>query len=125
MITIVGLGIKKGDLTLNAAEALCGGAQVILRTKVTPAAEYLAQKGVAFESLDDVYERTEDYDEVNEEIVQAVLDAAQQMTQNTGEGSAADLIKAMLKTWTPIGTIDQHYNGHFDGVFVDICWPGM
>ena len=30
MITIVGLGIKKGDLTLNAIEALESGAKVLL-----------------------------------------------------------------------------------------------
>lgn len=97
MITIVGLGIKKGDLTLNAAEALCGGAQVILRTKVTPAAEYLAQKGVAFASLDDVYERTEDYDEVNEEIVQAVLDAAENGDVVYGVIGGAGLMDASVR----------------------------
>ena len=77
MITIVGLGIKEGDLTLAAADVLSSGTRVILRTKVTPAAQYLDKKGIAYESLDAVYERTEDYDEVNEEIADAVMEAAE------------------------------------------------
>lgn len=76
MITIVGLGAREGDLTLAGLTALTSGARVLLRTAVTPAAELLRQKGVAFESLDALYERTEDYDQVNDAIAQAVLDAA-------------------------------------------------
>ena len=62
MITIVGLGVRAGDLTLAGLEALTGGGRVLLRTAVTPAAELLRQRCVAFESLDALYERTEDYD---------------------------------------------------------------
>ena len=77
MITIVGLGVARGDLTLGALEALTGGGQVLLRTARTPAADVLRERGVAFSSLDALYEETEDYDEVNEAIARAVLQAAQ------------------------------------------------
>ena len=77
MITIVGLGVARGDLTLDALEALTGGGQVLLRTARTPAADVLRERGVAFSSLDALYEETEDYDEVNEAIARAVLQAAQ------------------------------------------------
>ena len=77
MITIVGLGVARGDLTLGALEALTGGGQVLLRTARTPAADVLCERGVAFSSLDALYEETEDYDEVNEAIARAVLQAAQ------------------------------------------------
>ena len=97
MITIVGLGIKKGDLTLNAVEALESGAKVLLRTAVTPAADYLREKGIAFTALDAVYERTEDYDEVNEEIVEAVLEAAQEGDVVFGVIGGAGLMDASVK----------------------------
>ena len=76
MITIVGLGIERDDLTLGALEALTSGGQVLLRTARTPAADVLRERGVAFSSLDALYEEMEDYDEVNEAIVRAVLEAA-------------------------------------------------
>ena len=60
MITIVGLGVARGDLTLGALEALTGGDQVLLRTARTPAADVLRERGVAFSSLDALYEETED-----------------------------------------------------------------
>ena len=41
MITIVGLGIAAGDLTLDAAQALTSGARVLLRTARVPAADWL------------------------------------------------------------------------------------
>ena len=56
MITIVGLGVARGDLTLGALEALTGGGQVLLRTARTPAADVLRERGVAFSSLDALYE---------------------------------------------------------------------
>ncbi|MGI5885233.1 MAG: nucleoside triphosphate pyrophosphohydrolase [Candidatus Spyradocola sp.] len=76
MITIVGLGIERDDLTLGALEALTSGSQVLLRTARTPAADVLRERGVAFSSLDALYEEMEDYDEVNDAIVRAVLEAA-------------------------------------------------
>ena len=76
MITIVGLGIERDDLTLGALEALTSGSQVLLRTARTPAADVLRERGVAFSSLDALYEEMEDYDEVNEAIVRAVMVAA-------------------------------------------------
>ena len=66
MITLVGLGVARGDLTLNAVEALMSGEKVLLRTEVTPAVDFLREKGVPFETLDDIYEENEDFDEVND-----------------------------------------------------------
>ena len=73
MITLVGLGVARGDLTLNAVEALVSGEKVLLRTEVTPAADFLREKGVPFETLDDIYEENEDFDEVNDAAAE-VLD---------------------------------------------------
>ena len=56
MITIVGLGIAAGDLTLDAAQALTSGARVLLRTARVPAADWLRARGASFEALDALYE---------------------------------------------------------------------
>lgn len=77
MITIVGLGIAAGDLTLDAAQALTSGARVLLRTARVPAADWLRARGASFEALDALYEETEDFDEVNAALAAAVLAAAE------------------------------------------------
>ena len=100
MITIVGLGVRAGDLTLAGLEALTGGGRVLLRTAVTPAAELLRQKGVAFESLDALYECTEDYDEVNDAIARAVLEAATLGDVAFGVIGGAGLMDASVKCVT-------------------------
>ena len=76
-ITIVGTGWSVGELTLAAAEHLKSGAQVILHTDRCGCAAWLAENGVAFTSLDDLYESCEDFDEHVRAATQAVLDAAQ------------------------------------------------
>ena len=100
MITIVGLGVRAGDLTLAGLEALTGGGRVLLRTAVTPAVELLREKGVAFDSLDVLYERTEDYDEVNDAIARAVLDAATLGDVTFGVIGGAGLMDASVKCVT-------------------------
>ena len=75
-ITIVGTGWTAGQLTLDAARALESGARVILHTDHCGCAAWLGEKGVAYESLDRLYETCEDFDEHVEAAVQAVLEAA-------------------------------------------------
>lgn len=76
-ITVIGLGTEQKDLTLRAAELLRSGAQVILHTARCGAADYLAENGVAYASLDDLYERYEDFDEHAEAAAEAVRLAAE------------------------------------------------
>ncbi len=97
MITIVGLGVGKGDLTLDAMAALTGGARVLLRTARTPAAELLREKGVPFTSLDEIYERMEDYDQVNAAIARAVITAAEEGDAVFGVLGGAGLMDASVK----------------------------
>ena len=62
-ITIVGTGWTRGQLTLDAADALRGGARVILHTDHCGCAAWLGEQGIAFESLDGLYESSDDFDE--------------------------------------------------------------
>ncbi|MGN1248653.1 MAG: nucleoside triphosphate pyrophosphohydrolase [Candidatus Spyradocola sp.] len=100
MITIVGLGVRAGDLTLEGMRALSRGGKILLRTEITPAADFLRDGGIPFESLDALYERTEDYDEVNDAIARAVLDAAEQCDVTFGVIGGAGLMDASVKCVT-------------------------
>ncbi len=75
-ITIVGTGWDKGQLTLQAAEILKSGARVILHTDHCGCAVWLSENGVAYASLDALYERCEDFDEHARAAADAVLSAA-------------------------------------------------
>ena len=75
-ITIVGAGWTRGQLTLDAAEALKSGAKVILHTDRCGCAAWLREQGVAFESLDHLYDAYEDFDEHAEAAARAVLAAS-------------------------------------------------
>lgn len=64
-ITVAALGPGHPGLVTRAAwEALTGGARVVLRTARHGAAQELARAGVAFDTLDALYEHSEDFDEL-------------------------------------------------------------
>lgn len=76
-ITVVGVGWEVGHLTLDAIEALTGGARVLLHTDRCGCAAWLRDKGVDYRSLDALYDECDDFDAHVERAVQAVLEAAQ------------------------------------------------
>ena len=76
MITILGTGWTQGELTLTAVEALEGGTRIILHTGRCGCAAWLEGRGIAFETLDALYESCEDFDEHARAAADAVLDAA-------------------------------------------------
>lgn len=72
MLTILGLGLRKEHLTLEAMEILSGGIRIVLRTGQCGAQEYLREKGIPFETLDDLYQGAEDFDQLKEAITRRV-----------------------------------------------------
>lgn len=76
-ITIVGTGWLAGQLTLSGAEALKSGAKVFLHTGRCGCASWLEAQGVAFGTLDALYETCEDFDEHARRAAEAVLSAAE------------------------------------------------
>ncbi|MBQ8108713.1 MAG: nucleoside triphosphate pyrophosphohydrolase [Clostridia bacterium] len=76
-ITIVGTGWTEDQLTLRAAEALKGGAAVILHTERCGCADWLKKQGLAFESLDALYDACDDFDEHAAAAAEAVLRRAE------------------------------------------------
>lgn len=78
-ITVVSLGPgPREHLTLGTLDALEKAEKVVLRTAQSDAAAYLLEKGIPFETLDHLHETCEDFDELCEEAVQALLALAQE-----------------------------------------------
>ena len=65
IITIAALGPDSGEmLTLGALEAMRQADALVLRTARHGAAGVLAQQGIEYQTLDALYERSEDFDEL-------------------------------------------------------------
>ncbi|MFR8977533.1 MAG: hypothetical protein ACLVJB_06920 [Christensenellales bacterium] len=65
IITIAAIGPDSGQtLTLGVYDALRQADALLLRTGRHGVADRLRQEGVAFETLDALYDRTEDFDEL-------------------------------------------------------------
>ena len=76
-ITVVPLGPGSPDLlTLQAADLLRGGTPVCLRTERHPVSDWLKQQGVSCSSLDSLYENSDDFDAMNEAIVEKLFSMA-------------------------------------------------
>lgn len=75
-IQIIGIGWHEDDLTLGAVKALRSGKKILLRTGRCGCADWLKAEGIPFETLDDLFEQCEDFDELIEETAHTVLNAA-------------------------------------------------
>lgn len=80
MITVIGLGVGKGDLTKRGEEAILAADKVFLRTDKTASAESVKALNVAYESLDDSAGRPRSFATLHKKYAKAVLDAGK--TQN-------------------------------------------
>ena len=80
-ITVVGAGWTRGELTLNAIEALKHSDAIVLHTDRCGCADWLRQNGMPFMSLDALYETCDDFDIHAQAAADAVMAA----------GSAGDL----------------------------------
>ena len=77
-ITVLFTGFEKGDLTLEAVSALKSAGKIILHTGRCGCAEYLKEQGIAFETLDELYETSEDFDEHTEKALKRLAAAAKE-----------------------------------------------
>ena len=75
MITVVGLGLTDGDLTVNAAEKIKTAQKVFIKTAKTATYDYFLNNGIQAESFDSLYDEAEDFDSLNSLIIQKLLDA--------------------------------------------------
>ena len=75
-ITVVGAGWTRGELTLNAIEAMKDSDAIVLHTDRCGCADWLKQNGISYTSLDALYETCEDFDAHAQAAAEAVLAAS-------------------------------------------------
>lgn len=73
MITVVALGCAKGQLTIAGAEAIDKADKVFVKTTLTDTYEYFKCKGVDCVTLDFIYEKSQNFDELDSEIANYLL----------------------------------------------------
>ena len=73
MITVVALGCAKGQLTIAGAEAIDKADKVFVKTALTDTYEYFKCKGVDCVTLDFIYEKSQNFDELDSEIANYLL----------------------------------------------------
>lgn len=95
-ITIIGTGWEKGQLTLEAAEALKSASKVILHTERCGCAEWLSEQGIAYEALDGLYEACEDFDAHARAAADAVRAAARERDVAYGVADIRDRSATLL-----------------------------
>ena len=76
MITIIGVGLQIGDLTMRAATYLKNNHPIILHTQHIGCADWLKKNGISFQSLDYLYDSCDDFDQHADLAAQKVLEAA-------------------------------------------------
>lgn len=78
-ITVAALAPDSGDmLACGVYDALRAAPRLLLRTAVHGVADRLKSEGIAFETLDALYEQTEDFDELCELAVKKIIELARQ-----------------------------------------------
>ena len=71
-LTLVGLGINSGDLSVAAFEAIKSADAVFLRTDKTRSASFLKENKIAYGSFDDLYEKYRSFERMTAAMVRAV-----------------------------------------------------
>ncbi|MEG0996481.1 MAG: nucleoside triphosphate pyrophosphohydrolase, partial [Clostridia bacterium] len=78
-LTIATLGIGgEAHLTRGVERALRTAERVVLRTERHPLANFLREEGIAFETLDELYEQCEDFDTFNRAAAVRLLEKCKQ-----------------------------------------------
>ena len=116
MITVVGLGVEKGDLTERGKaaifEAANAGKKVLVRTARTRSFESLKELGVEVFSLDFVYEKSRSFKTLNQNLAKEVLEAGDGAVYCV-DGSAAEdnsvkiLKKRLKKNLAVVGGVSK------------------
>lgn len=111
MITVVGLGVEKGDLSQRGKEAILqaqkGGLPIFARTALTPSFESLAELGVTVTPLDEVYEKSRSFSTLNKNLAARVA-AEKKGCVYLVDGSASEdnSVKLLLRKRLEVRVID-------------------
>lgn len=102
MITVIGLGVEKGDLTRRGEEivlqAAKAGAPILVRTANTRSYETVKALGVPHRCLDEVYESSRNFATLSKNLAKAVADSGDNAVYLVDGDCAEDnSVKALLK----------------------------
>ena len=75
-ITIVGLGTCENEITLKALEEINSSKQKVVRTSLTQSAKTLQKYTTNFISLDTLYEKSRNFDTLNNNLAKSVISLA-------------------------------------------------
>ncbi len=102
MITVIGLGVARGDLSRRGEEKIVEGAKagrkIVVRTAHTASYQTVLDLGVAHTSLDEVYERSRNFATLAKNLASAVLTQGED-TIYLVDGAATEdnSVKALIK----------------------------
>ena len=71
-LTIIGLGVNAGDISLNAFNHLKQAKTIVLRTESTLSASTLKSWGISYIALDYVYQKSKNFDSLTKNICKEV-----------------------------------------------------
>ena len=102
MITIIGLGVEKGDLTKRGEEAILSavqaGAPVLVRTANTRSYQTVLDLGIPHTTLDYVYEKSRSFQTLSKNLARAVLNAGENAVYLVDGAASEDYsVKQLLK----------------------------
>ncbi len=102
MITVIGLGVEKGDLTKRGEaailEAAKNGAPILVRTANTRSYQTVVELGVEHECLDYVYENSRNFATLAKNLAKAVADRGDHAVYLVdGAATEDNSVKALLK----------------------------
>lgn len=72
-ITIIGLGVNEGDITLNALNELKSGKKIILKTELAKSANSVKSLNLKYTTLDEVYEKSRNFNNLNQNLAKSVI----------------------------------------------------
>lgn len=90
MIKVVGLGNKDGDISILGAVAIDNADVVIVKTALTDTYKYFEAEGITPITLDHLYEESEDFDDLDNKIVEFVKGYEKRNTVFCVNGSGTD-----------------------------------
>ena len=77
-ITLAGIGIKAGDISLAALERAKSEKKVFLRTALSESGKSIAALGIEAETFDKYYQNSKNFDTLSKKMASAVLKAAKE-----------------------------------------------
>ena len=102
MITVIGLGVEKGDLTKRGEEEILKaakeGRKIVVRTGKTISYQTVLDLGVSHACLDSVYEKSRNFATLSKNLAKAVADCGEDCVYLVdGAATEDNSVKALLK----------------------------